>query len=284
MDGIILVNKEKNYTSRDVVNIISGILKTKKVGHTGTLDPLATGVLVICINKATKLVELLTQDEKEYIAEVTLGTKTDTLDITGQVLEDKTVIKSEEEIKEALNEMIGTYDQEVPIYSAIKVNGRKLYEYAREKEEVILPKKQVTIKKLELIDKVRYDNNKTIFKIKCLVSKGTYIRSLVRDIATKLDTIGVMSSLTRTKQGIFKIEDCYSIEDIKLGNYKITDIKESLNNYYQVEVDDDLYKKVINGQIIPNTYKEEYVLFLKNNQPVCLYKENKDNLKLYKMF
>ena len=136
MNGVLVVNKEKDYTSRDIVNIISKALKTKKVGHTGTLDPLATGVLVVTVGEATKISELLTSSFKEYIADIELGIETDTLDITGNILKEETVFKTKEEIENILSSMIGSYDQEVPIYSAVKINGKKLYEYAREKEEV----------------------------------------------------------------------------------------------------------------------------------------------------
>ena len=134
MNGILLVNKEPGITSRDVVNKVCKIFNTKKVGHTGTLDPLASGVLVLCIGSATKVVEILTSNDKEYEAEMLLGISTDTYDITGKVLKEEEVFVSEEQIKTALNSMIGTYDQEVPIYSAVKINGKKLYDYARNNE------------------------------------------------------------------------------------------------------------------------------------------------------
>ena len=182
MDGVIVIDKEKDYTSRDVVNIVGKHFKTKKVGHTGTLDPLATGVLVICIGQATKLVELLTNHDKEYIADITFGIETDTLDITGTVLKEENTNFSREEIEKVLNEYQKEYDQMVPIYSAIKINGKKLYEYAREKEEIELPSRKVKIYKIDLL-KYEQINNKTHIQIKCNVSKGTYIRSLIRDIA-----------------------------------------------------------------------------------------------------
>ena len=169
-NGILIVNKPKNYTSRDIVNIISKKFKTKKVGHTGTLDPIATGVLVICINKATKIVELLTSTDKEYIASFTIGTLTDTLDITGNIIKEQKSIFNKSEIKEALNSMIGTYNQEVPIYSAVKINGKKLYEYARNNEEIKLPKHQVEIKELELLD-IKNIESKTKIKVRCQLVK-----------------------------------------------------------------------------------------------------------------
>ena len=160
-NGILIINKDKGYTSRDVVNIISKEFGTKKAGHNGTLDPLATGVLVICLNRYTKLNELLASNEKEYIAEVTLGIKTDTLDREGKVLEEKETVVNKEDLEKTLKKYETTYEQEVPIYSAVKVNGKKLYEYARSGEKVILPKKKVTIKKIELL---KFKANKFTFK------------------------------------------------------------------------------------------------------------------------
>ena len=216
MNGFFLVDKEIGCTSRDVVNEIIKKVETQKVGHTGTLDPLATGVLVVCVGKATKLVNMLTCEYKEYEAEITLGVKTDTYDITGNIIEEKIANVTEEEIKNVLNKFIGEYEQEVPIYSAVKVNGKKLYEYARNNENVILPKRRVEINDLKLISNIRKVDNRIIFKIWTRVSKGTYIRSLVNDIARSLKTIGVMSSLRRTKLGSVNIAQCKQIDDITL--------------------------------------------------------------------
>ena len=162
MDGILIINKKENMTSRDVVNIVSKKLHTKKVGHTGTLDPMAKGVLVVAVNKALKLVDDITSLNKEYIAEVTLGIKTDTLDITGNILE-KYDVKSidKEKLETILKSFIGKYDMEVPIYSAVKVNGKKLYEYAREGKNVELPRKIVYINSIELLN---VNGNKFTFK------------------------------------------------------------------------------------------------------------------------
>lgn len=288
MNGILLVNKKENWTSRDVVNKVGKILGTKKVGHTGTLDPLATGVLVLCIGSATKLNEILTSTYKEYEAEITLGLLTDTLDITGNELKEEKVKVNKEQILEALNKMTGKYVQEVPIYSAVKVNGRKLYEYARAGESVELPKREVDIKELELIGNIKYTDNKTIFNIRCLVSKGTYIRALVNDIANSLNNIGVMSKLTRTKQGKFKLENCYKIEDIESGNYKLISITEALNNFPKVVVDGYLENLIKNGAVINDEWKQEHILFIdKNNCLLALYKsydKDKTKLKPWKMF
>jgi tRNA pseudouridine55 synthase len=287
MDGIVLINKEKNCTSRDVVNQVSKILKTKKIGHTGTLDPIATGVLVLCIGKATKLVEVITSYDKEYEAEVILGIKTDTKDITGKILKEEKAIISKENIEECLKKMIGTYNQTVPIYSAVKINGKKLYEYARNNEEIELPKRKVTIKELKLISDITYEKEKTKFKIKCHVSKGTYIRSLIEDIATNLNTIGTMENLKRTKQGNFQIASANTIQDIENNKFKIYSIEEILEKFYKIEMTDDLYFKIKNGSIIKNNYNHDIVAFTKNDKVIAIYKEyskDKTLLKPWKMF
>ena len=288
MNGIIIVNKPYGYTSRDVVNILCKKFKTKRIGHTGTLDPIATGVLILCIGSATKLVESLTSDDKEYIATVELGTLTDTLDNTGNVIKEEKTNLNVNQIKKALEKMQGVYEQEVPIYSAVKINGKKLYEYAREGINVDLPKRMVNIKSLELINNIKYENNKTTFQIRCHVSKGTYIRSLVNDIAHELGTVGTMTSLNRVKQGIFNIYDSYTLEDIENDNYKLLSIKEALSNVKQVIVSGEELFKIKNGTRLENNYHSDKVLFLDEfNNEIAFYKtlDNDDKiLKVYKMF
>ena len=281
MDGILLVNKSSSYTSRDIVNIVSKKLKTKKVGHTGTLDPLASGVLVICIGKATKLVKLLSCDTKEYIAGITLGILTDTLDIEGNILKEENINISKNDILNALNKLKGKYIQEVPIYSAVKVNGKKLYEYARNNIEVELPKREVEIFNIELLDEPIYKDNKVLFNIKCKVSKGTYIRALANDIAKELNTVGIMNSLIRTKQGNYNIESCISIDEIETN--KIININNFLKDYYEVKMDDSLYFKVKNGVILDNIYNKDIVKFTYNNEVIALYKRENDKLKCFIM-
>ena len=189
-NGLLVVNKPKGITSRDVVNKVCRKFNTKSVGHIGTLDPLAEGVLVCLIGKYTKLANILTNHDKEYIASFKLGILTDTLDITGNVLKEDKKDFNKNEIINALNHFKGTYNQEVPIYSAVKVNGKKLYEYARNNIDVKLPSKIVNIYDIELID-IKDD----IITIKCKVSKGTYIRSLIRYIGAFLGTYATMTSL-----------------------------------------------------------------------------------------
>ena len=282
MNGILVINKEKNYTSRDIVNIVSKELKTKKIGHTGTLDPIAEGVLVLCIGKSLKLVELLTSNNKEYIAKVKLGIETDTLDITGNIIKQKEVSNiTKKDIIEALNHFKGKIKQEVPKYSAIKVNGKKLYEYARNNIEVKLPIKEVEIYNIELISDI-IDNE---FYIKCLVSKGTYIRSLIRDIGNYLNTYATMTELKRTKQGIFTIDNSYTLDNIKNNNYKILNPIDVINIPKMI-VDDKLATKIKNGSVLPSFFKENMIMLLdKNNNLLAIYKHIENNkVKPYKMF
>lgn len=288
MDGIIVVNKEKGFTSRDMVNKVGKILGTKKIGHTGTLDPMAIGVLVMCLGKCTSLVDMITSDYKEYVAGVRLGILTDTLDTTGEVIDKCDVSYSRDDIIDSLNSMIGEYYQEVPKYSAVKINGKKLYEYAREGIDVELPKRLVNIKSIELVSDISYSDGYIDFTIKCLVSKGTYIRSLIRDIADKLDCYGVMSSLVRTRQGDFSINDSYSISDIENGNYNIINLGTFFKDKYKVIVDDDLKKDILNGKILKNIYGVDEVLFVDSDDLVLalyhVYDKYDSMIKPYKMF
>lgn len=279
MNGIIIIDKEKNMTSRDVVNKVSKILGTKKIGHTGTLDPLATGVLVLCVGKATKLVDLITGYDKEYIAKVCLGTLTDTLDITGNIIKEKETNITKEEIENTLKSFIPGYEQEVPIYSAVKINGKKLYEYARNGETVELPKRYIKINSIDLISDIEYKNGKTYFSFITNVSKGTYIRSLINDIGKKLNTYGTMIELRRTKQGNFKIEESSTI-----NNPEIIKIEEILKDYYKVEIDGELYRKISNGVKIKNEDNKGIVVFTHNKEVIAIYKKENEYLKPYKMF
>ena len=287
MNGFIIVNKEKNYTSRDVVNIIASILNTKKVGHTGTLDPIATGVLVVGVGKALKVSELLMATYKEYEAKVILGYETDTLDVAGKITKTSNQKVTSAEITAVLRHFKGTIKQEVPVYSAVKVNGKKLYEYARHHQEVILPIKEVNISSLELIsDLVEVDNHQE-FSIRCLVSKGTYIRSLVRDIGRYLGTYATMKELVRTKQGKFSIDSSFTIEDIKNNNYKLLSLEEVLD-LKKVYVSDDMLPKIKNGNKLKRFFDEDMVMLIdKNDKLVAIYKIDENDSEIvrpYKMF
>lgn len=276
MNGILIVNKSDGFTSRDVINKLSKVFNTKKIGHTGTLDPIAKGVLVVVLGKYTKLCEDLTQTYKEYIATFKLGILTDTLDITGNVIDEKSCNVSEEEIRNVISSYKCIYSQEVPIYSSVKINGRKLYEYARNGEEVTLPKREVDIKSIEVLE-----INKDIIKIKCLVSKGTYIRSLIRDIGESLNTHATMTDLIRTKQGIFDIKDSYTIEDIENGNYKLINIEDVLD---LCVINNEYIKEATNGVKLELDIKNKYILFKSNNEEVALYKKDGEYFRMYVHF
>ena len=274
MDGIILINKEKNMTSRDVVNMVCKKLNTRRVGHTGTLDPIATGLMVLCVGDGLKLVELLTNHDKEYIAKVRIGIKTDTYDITGKVLEEKNdCVLDRDTLENVLNSFIGEYYQTVPIYSSVKVNGKKLYEYARNNLKVDLPKHLVKISNISLLE-----FNKDNFTFKVNVSSGTYIRSLINDISEKIGIPMTMEELKRTRVGEYLLENANSID-----NLKIIPIMDAVN-IKKIEVDEILLKKISNGVRINNTYNEDMVMFTYKNKPVSIYVKENNILKPYRVF
>ena len=213
MDGIILINKEKGCTSHDVVNKVKHIFN-EKVGHTGTLDPNATGLLPILVGKGTKLSAYLINHDKEYEVTLKLGIKTDTADSEGKVIDEQNVDNSmmqSEKIVKVLDSFIGKQMQTPPIYSAIKINGKKLYEYARKNIEVEIEPRQIEIFSIQL-DEINEDEKIICFTVKC--SKGTYVRSLCEDIAERLGTIGYMKELNRVKVGIFDIKNSIKIEEL----------------------------------------------------------------------
>lgn len=282
-NGILMVNKPSGITSRDVINIVGKTLNTKKVGHTGTLDPMATGVLVLCLGNALKVCELITANDKEYIAKVILGIETETLDTTSPIINTKKTNITKEEIEKVLNSFKGSYLQEVPKYSAVKINGKKLYEYAREGKEIELPKKMVTIYDIQLISDITYYNDTTTFYIKTTVSKGTYIRSLIRDIGYKLNTYGCMDSLERTRQGIFNIDNSYTLEEIKNNNYKLLSIEESLPNIPLVQVDNKTLFKIKNGVKLKKFFDGDMAIIKDKNKVVAIYKNDLNESKLFKM-
>lgn len=266
MNGVLIINKPRDITSRDVVNKLNHIFETKKIGHTGTLDPLATGVLVVAIGSYTKLVNELTSLDKEYIAEIKIGIKTDTGDITGNILEENGNYNiSKEDILKVFNNFPKEYEQTVPKYSAVKINGKKLYEYAREGMSIELPKRNVKIYNLELLE-----FNNDIIKFKTKVSKGTYIRSLIEDICKYLGIMGTMNSLVRTKQGRFRIEDSYDLNEINkdtrlLDSKYVLDIRDYILNDYE-------YKLVSNGNKLNIELEDGYYNVVYNNEDVAIYK------------
>ncbi|MBQ9141350.1 MAG: tRNA pseudouridine(55) synthase TruB [Lachnospiraceae bacterium] len=209
-NGIINIYKEKGFTSHDVVAKMRGICKQKKIGHTGTLDPDAEGVLPVCLGSGTKLCDMLTDKDKEYVAELFLGVETDTQDISGQVLRECEPVMDETTVREAVLSFQGEYMQVPPMYSALKVNGKKLYELARAGKEVERQARPVIIHQIEILEM-----QLPVVKLRVACSKGTYIRTLCADIGTKLGCGGTMQSLLRTKVGIFDVEEAISLAELE---------------------------------------------------------------------
>lgn len=276
MNGVLVLYKDKDVTSRDVVNKLNKLLKTKKIGHTGTLDPIATGVLIVTVGKCTKLSDILTSNYKEYLATIKLGVKTDTLDITGEILEEREApILTREEIEKTLESFLGKSIQETPIYSAVKINGKKLYEYAREGKSIELPKREIDIKSIELMS---YRNDEIVFRT--TVSKGTYIRALINDICTKLNTIGTMSDLVRTKQGNYTLQDTYTIEEVESGEYRLLTPEEVLEDIETIDIPKEQLNLVKNGAIIDKTFQNDIACLRYKDKIIAIYKTYaKDNSK-----
>ena len=259
MDGIIVVNKPKGCTSHDVVYKVRRIVK-EKVGHTGTLDPLATGVLPLLIGKGTLCSKYLINHDKEYDVSLKLGVSTDTMDAEGKVLEEKEVddnILEKNNVEKVLNSFVGKQEQEPPMYSAIKVAGKKLYEYARKGEKVEVPKREIEIYNIELVG-INKISKEIEFKVSC--SKGTYIRSLCTDIAKKMGTIGYMSGLERLKVGEFSIKNSIVIDDKidkeSLEKHIIT-IEELFKDKEKIELNPKKLMLFLNGVKLSNENKDE---------------------------
>lgn len=270
MDGILVVNKPSDCTSHDVVSKIRRTYNIKKVGHTGTLDPLATGVLPILIGKGTKLSKYLINHDKEYISTIKLGIKTDTGDLEGKIIETKKILNvSKEEIEGVLNSFVGKSIQTPPIYSAIKINGKKLYEYARSGQEVEIPKRNIQIYKIELLEKTLDE-----IKFKVMCSKGTYIRSLCEDIAQKLNNIGTMSQLQRTMCGRFKLSDSINmneLQNINLVKSKIITAEELFADKLKIKLKNEDILKLINGvKLYTKNSNDIYKIYNENDEFIGL--------------
>ena len=258
MDGILIINKPKQYTSHDVVAKVKKICG-EKVGHTGTLDPMATGVLPLLLGQGTKLSKYLINHDKTYIATIQLGKKTDTLDSEGSILEERIVdgkLLNKENVQRVLECQIGKQIQTPPIYSAIKVNGKKLYEYARKGVEVEIPKREIEIYNIELLD--INEKDKTIeFKEHC--SKGTYIRTLCENIAEKLGTIGYMKELNRVQVGQFNLNQAFTVEELeknkeneKFLNQHLITVQNFFEKYPIIELKEEKLKLFLNGVQLTN--------------------------------
>lgn len=262
-DGILLVYKEKGLTSFDLVNRIKRSLKLDKIGHTGTLDPNAEGLMLVLFNQTTKANQFLVHDTKEYIASLRLGIKTDTKDIWGETLEEaEYTMPNQKEIKAVFEKFLGLQNQEVPMVSAVRVNGKRLHEYHREGIEVVQPIREIEILELELL-KVNRD---ITFRVVC--GSGTYIRSLCEDIAAEFNTIGVMSELTRTKVGSFSLKDAVKIDQVIAGNYKLLTLKDVLP-YKKVQATSVIDIK--NGKILALEYDTPLLTVMDQDEVLAVY-------------
>lgn len=262
--GILIIKKEKGFTSHDVVAKLRGILKQKKIGHTGTLDPDATGVLPVCLGSATKVCDLLTDKDKTYEAVLRLGITTDTQDISGEIIEERAVCVSKDTVWSAISSFIGEYDQVPPMYSALKVNGKKLYELAREGKTVERKARRVTISGIRLL---HADEEKGEYHIEVSCSKGTYIRTLCHDIGEKLGCGGVMAELCRTRVGSFGIEEAVTLsqveEAVKMEDFSmIYPVDSVFLSYPAGRVKKEAEKWLRNG----NPLKKEQVVLVDEGQ------------------
>ena len=287
MEGIIVVNKPKGITSFDVIRKLKKILKTKKIGHTGTLDPLATGVMLMCVGKATKLASDLEAKDKVYIADFDIGYATDTYDIEGKKIAENIIEVSKENLEQSIKKFIGNIKQVPPMYSAIKIDGNKLYHLARKGIEVERPERDVTIEYTNLLD---FKDNKA--KIETKVSKGCYIRSLIYDIGQDLGTYATMTALQRKQVGDYSLENSYSLEQIEemvLNNdFKFLKTVEEIFSYdkysLQTEKELTLYKNGNTIKIKENLENKKYRIYFQDKFIGLANVENNNLLKGYKYY
>ena len=287
MEGIIVVNKPKGITSFDVIRKLKKILKTKKIGHTGTLDPLATGVMLMCVGKVTKLASDLEAKDKVYIADFDIGYATDTYDIEGKKIAENIIEVSKENLEQSIKKFIGNIKQVPPMYSAIKIDGNKLYHLARKGIEVERPERDVTIEYIDLLD---FKDNKA--KIETKVSKGCYIRSLIFDIGQDLGTYATMTALQRKQVGDYSLENSYSLEQIEemvLNNdFKFLKTVEEIFSYdkysLQTEKEFILYKNGNTVKIKENLENKKYRIYFQDEFIGLANVENNNLLKGYKYY
>ena len=273
MDGILLIDKEPNFTSFDVCNITRKVFQTKKVGHSGTLDPFATGLLVITIGKATKINQFLENLDKEYIATLMLGKTTSTLDTEGEIIQEEEINEfSKDELLNAFDSLIGDIEQVPPMFSALKVNGKRLYEYAREGKEVERKVRNIKIYSLELIE---YNHPYISFKVKC--SKGTYVRTLGQQIAEKLNTIGYLTSLRRVSVGRFNVANANTITELKENtNLRLLPSLEGLKHYKMIMVNEKLKNDIMNGKKLFFKDEEDLLAITENKEALAILEKGED--------
>ena len=272
MDGVLLINKPIDYTSRDIVNVLSKKFSERKAGHTGTLDPFASGLMVLTFGKATKISSFLEATDKTYVAELTLGVSTDTLDLTGNIIETKDVIMPGiQELEKIFNSFLGEIEQIPPMYSAIKINGEELYKKARRGEVVERKARKIKIHSIRILSIVK---NKILFEVSC--SKGTYIRTLGKDIADKIGCGGHLSLLTRTSVGNFDLRMAKNLDNVCEND--VISITKALEFLPTFTLNSALEKKARNGVKLFLENQKSERLFLKNinNEPIAIYELKED--------
>lgn len=286
MNGIILVDKPQDWTSHDVVAKLRGVLHERRIGHSGTLDPLATGLLVAFVGRATRAVEFAEADSKEYLAGLRLGVSTDTQDITGNIVAESAALPDEAALREAIGRFIGDIEQIPPMYSAIKIGGKKLYELARRGESVERAPRKITVSAIDIAGR---DGDDYILNISC--SKGTYVRTLCSDIGEALGCGACMSSLRRTRAGVFSVDDAHSLADIEAAvcEGRLSDIILPVDTLFasfpKLTVSQSAAKRLKNGNIIKISAEDgEYKVYSDSDEFLLLGRVECGKLKTIKSF
>ncbi|WP_010282329.1 tRNA pseudouridine(55) synthase TruB [Bacillus timonensis] len=296
MDGILLLNKPKGMTSHDCVFKVRKLVKMKKVGHTGTLDPDVSGVLPVCLGRATKIVEYVTAANKTYEGEVTLGFSTTTEDASGEIVGEKRVDREimKEEVVNVLHSLTGEIIQTPPMYSAVKVNGKRLYEYARKGIVIDRPSRNITIHKLELISDINQNDQTVSFRFRVTCSKGTYVRTLAVQMGEKLGYPSHMSDLRRTSSGEFTLEQCITLDElehiVKTGTIQehLLSIEGALSHLLKFTINDKVAEKVKNGSVLPVPEElhdlriGEPIAILHDEKILAIYQRHPDKPQLIK--
>ena len=274
MCNVLYINKPAGITSFDVCHRLRKVLNTRKIGHTGTLDPNATGVMIILFDKATKCNQFIVSATKEYEAKVLLGVETDTLDIDGTIINKKECHVPEKKIiEDTLNSFIGRSEQTVPMTSAVSINGKRLYQYQREGIEVKQPTRTIEVYSIDLLD---IDSEG--FSFRCKVSSGTYIRSLVQDVLKKMDLIGTVKELKRTAVDNINLDMCDDLEEAEKGNYKVHDVLDIMKDHFEC-IEYEHTEDIKNGKRIRLDTQSDRVLITSNNKVLAVYEKDGDSFR-----
>ena len=281
MDGILILNKPTGYSSHDCVNIARRAFNTRKVGHSGTLDPEASGVLVLAINKATRILEFLNQDDKRYEFEVCFNMATDTLDHTGEVTEKNAGHAIDtDELDNALETFKGTYYQKPPAFAAVKVEGKKLYEYAREGKPIPdVPPRTLTVYDMKRLSEPTEKEGLVYVRFEVYASKGLYVRKLAEDLAKTLGTVAHTTMIHRTKAGKFTMEDSVTMEKLKVGSPSLMSLNEALSHIPEVVIDDSMKQDISHGKAITLNRREPLLRMVdESNALIAIYRKKEDML------